>query len=151
MKFSVKVQTQQEIPTAALPDIIFMLLFFFMVSTIMRETEVKVAQKIPRAEQLVKLQRKDLIAHIYVGAPKSDALGKEPVIQIDGVFMDIDKVGAWVEGVRASLAEEEKDQLTISLKVDKEVRMGLIVDIQKELRKVNARKIIYQSPKKEED
>lgn len=152
MKFSVKTQTQQEIPTAALPDIIFMLLFFFMVSTIMRETEVKVVQKIPRAEQLVKLQRKDLIAHIYVGAPKnSTSFGTEPVIQADGVFMDIDEIGGWVERVRADLAEAEKDQLTISLKVDKEVQMGLIVDIQTELRKANARKIIYQSPEKKED
>ncbi len=151
MKFSVKTQTQQEIPTAALPDIIFMLLFFFMVSTIMRETEVKVVQKIPRAEQLVKLQRKDLVAHIYVGAPKSASFGKEPVIQADGVFIDIDKVGAWVEEVRVGLSESERDRLTVSLKVDKEVKMGLIVDIQTELRKANARKIIYQSPKKEED
>lgn len=151
MKFSVKTQTQQEIPTAALPDIIFMLLFFFMVSTIMRETEVKVAQKIPRAEQLVKLQRKDLIAHIYVGAPKNASFGSEPVIQADGVFIDVHKVGAWVEEVRATLSESERDQLTVSLKVDEAVKMGLIVDIQTELRKANARKIIYQSPKKKED
>ncbi|MCE7993111.1 MAG: biopolymer transporter ExbD [Roseivirga sp.] len=151
MKFAAKSQTQQEIPTAALPDIIFMLLFFFMVSTIMRETEVKVEQKIPRAEQLVKLQRKDIIAHIYVGAPIKSTFGKEPVIQADGAFIDINKVGVWVEEVRAGLPEAERDQLTVSLKVDKEVQMGLIVDIQTELRKVNARKIIYQSPQKKED
>lgn len=151
MKFSAKTQTQQDIPTAALPDIIFMLLFFFMVSTIMRETEVKVQQKIPRAEQLVKLQRKDLIVHIYVGAPVKSAFGKEPVIQVDGVFIDVDRVGAWVEEAKVDLPEADRDQLTVSLKVDKEVHMGLIVDIQTELRKVNARKIIYQSPRKEED
>lgn len=151
MKFLAKSETQEDIPTAALPDIIFMLLFFFMVSTIMRETEVRVTQKIPRAEQLVKLQRKDLIGHLYVGLPKDVQYGKEPVIQADGVFIDVEKIGAWIEEVRAGLSEDEKDQLTVSLKVDKEVQMGLIVDIQTELRKVNARKIIYQSPKKEDE
>ena len=148
MKFVKKSNTESEVPTAALPDIIFMLLFFFMVSTVMRETEVRVKQELPRAQQLVKLERKDLIAHIYVGKPKFGALGQEPLIQAGGSFIKLDGIGKWVEEVKAGLSESERDQPTISFKVDKEVEMGLITDIQSELRKVNARKVIYQSPKK---
>ena len=148
MKFVKKTNTESEVPTAALPDIIFMLLFFFMVSTILRETEVKVKQDLPRAQQLVKLERKDLIAHIYIGKPKFAAFGQEPLIQADGSFIKIEGIAKWVEEVKADLSESERDQLTISFKVDKEVEMGLITDIQTELRKVNARKVIYQSPKK---
>lgn len=150
MKFLKKSNTESEVPTAALPDIIFMLLFFFMVSTVMRETEVRVKQDLPRAEQLVKLQRKDLVAHIYVGKPKSEELGTQPLIQADGSYIKLENLGSWVKEVREGLAEPEKKQLTISLKIDEDVRMGLIVDIQKELRKVDARKIIYQSPKKDD-
>lgn len=151
MKFRVSSTTNQGIPTAALPDIVFMLLFFFMVSTVLRETEVKVKQDIPRAEQLVQLKRKDLVAHLYVGIPKFNALGSEPRIQADGSFIELSGIVAWVEKVRAGLNENEKDQLTVALKVDKAVKMGLITDIQTKLREANARKIIYQSPRKNED
>ena len=147
MKFVKKSNTESEVPTAALPDIIFMLLFFFMVSTVLRETEVRVQQNLPRAQQLVKLERKDLIAHIYVGKPKFVVLGQEPQIQAGGSFIKLDGIAKWVEEVKAGLSESEKDHLTISFKVDKEVEMGLIVDIQTELRKGNARIVIYQSPK----
>jgi len=150
MKYQKKNSTDSEVPTAALPDIIFMLLFFFMVSTIMRDTEVKVKQELPRAEQLVKLERKDLIVNIYVGKPKSAMLGTEPLIQADGTYIKLERLGTWIREVRSNLEESEKKQLTISLKVDKDVRMGLVIDIQAELRKVDARKIIYQSPKKQE-
>lgn len=151
MKFKAKTTADQDIPTAALPDIIFMLLFFFMVSTIMRETEVRVEQKIPRAQQLVKLERKDLIAHLYIGIPKQREFGEEAVIQANGTFIDLTQIGAWIEEYRTGLSENERDQFTVSLKVDKEVKMGLIVDLQTELRKANARKVIYETPKKAED
>ena len=151
MKFKADVNREQDIPTAALPDIIFMLLFFFMVSTVMRETELKVLQDIPRAQQLVKLDRKDLIAHLYIGVPRQKEYGTEPVIQADGVIIQLKQVTSWVEEHRSELPESERNQLTISLKADKGVQMGLITDIQMELRKANARKIIYQTPKKAED
>ena len=59
-KFGKKSNTSQDIPTAALPDIIFMLLFFLMVTTVIRETDIMVKQKLPKAAQLTKLERKSL-------------------------------------------------------------------------------------------
>ncbi|WP_323757640.1 biopolymer transporter ExbD [Roseivirga sp.] len=148
-KFKKKSESTQEIPTAALPDIIFMLLFFFMVTTVMRETEVLVKQEIPRAEQLVKLEKKKLVTYLYVGEPKEpEIFGTEPLVQANDAFIAIDGIVQWVNTEKDQLSEVERDQITISLKVDKDTKMGIIVDIQNELREANARKIIYAAPKK---
>lgn len=150
-KFKKKSESSQDIPTAALPDIIFMLLFFFMVTTVLRETEIKVEQRIPRAEQLVKLEKKKLVTYLYVGKPKDQALGTEPLIQANDAFIGIDGIVQWVNQEKSKLSEVERDQITISMKVDNETKMGIIVDVQTELREANARKIMYATPQKSED
>lgn len=150
-KFKKKSESSQDIPTAALPDIIFMLLFFFMVTTVLRETELKVEQVIPRAEQLVKLEKKKLVTYLYVGAPKDKSLGSEPLIQANDAFISTDNIVQWVNEEKSKLSEVERDQITISLKVDEKTKMGIIVDIQTELREANARKIMYAAPTKAKD
>ncbi|GHE67321.1 MULTISPECIES: biopolymer transporter ExbD [Roseivirga] len=150
-KFKKKSTSSQDIPTAALPDIIFMLLFFFMVTTVLRETEIKVEQRIPRAEQLVKLEKKKLVTYLYVGKPKDKSLGTEPLIQANDAFIGIENIVQWINEEKSKLAENERDQITVSMKVDNETKMGIIVDIQTELREANARKIMYATPQKTED
>uniref|UniRef100_UPI0040488373 ExbD/TolR family protein n=2 Tax=Roseivirga sp. TaxID=1964215 RepID=UPI0040488373 len=150
-KFKKKSNATQDIPTAALPDIIFMLLFFFMVTTVLRETEIKVKQDIPRAEQLVKLEKKKLVTYLYVGEPKEEQFGTESLIQANDAFIGIDGIVQWVNQEKDGLPEAERDQITISLKVDKETKMGIIVDIQTELRNANARKIMYATPQKTDE
>lgn len=150
-KFKKKSESSQDIPTAALPDIIFMLLFFFMVTTVLRETELKVEQRIPRAEQLVKLEKKKLVTYLYVGAPKDESLGSESRIQANDAFIGIDGIVQWVNQEKSKLSEVERDQILISMKVDEETKMGIIVDIQTELREANARKIMYAAPTKAND
>jgi len=150
-KFKKKSESSQDIPTAALPDIIFMLLFFFMVTTVLRETELKVEQRIPRAEQLVKLEKKKLVTYLYVGAPKDQSLGSESRIQANDAFIGIDGIVQWVNQEKSKLSEVERDQITVSMKVDEETKMGIIVDIQTELREANARKIMYAAPTKAKD
>lgn len=150
-KFKKKSESSQDIPTAALPDIIFMLLFFFMVTTVLRETELKVEQRIPRAEQLVKLEKKKLVTYLYVGAPKDESLGSESRIQANDAFIGIEGIVQWVNQEKSKLSEVERDQITVSMKVDEETKMGIIVDIQTELREANARKIMYAAPTKAKD
>lgn len=148
-KFRKKSNTKQEIPTSALPDIIFMLLFFFMVTTVMRESTIKVEQRIPQAEQIKKLEKKNLVSYIYVGAPReTGAFGSEPRIQVNDVFVTTNDIVQFVEEERSKLDEVEKNQLTISLKVDKEAKMGLITDVQEELKEANALKIMYSAPQR---
>lgn len=150
-KFKKKSESSQDIPTAALPDIIFMLLFFFMVTTVLRETEIKVEQRIPRAEQLVKLEKKKLVSYLYMGKPKDDNMGSEPLVQANDVFLAIDGIVQWVNQEKSKLSEVERDQITISMKVDQETKMGIVVDVQTELRNANARKIMYATPQKGAD
>jgi len=143
-KFKKKTSASQDIPTAALPDIIFMLLFFFMVTTVLRETDILVEQKIPKAEQLKKLQRKSLVSYLYIGAPKkSEEFGTEAKIQANDVFIEPEGVLLWVANQKDQLAEAERDKITIALKVDGEAKMGIVSDVQQKLRKANARKLMY--------
>ena len=145
-KFKKKSNTSQDIPTSALPDIIFMLLFFFMVTTVLRETTINVRQSIPSATELRKLQRKSLVSYLYMGKPKPNLVstfGTEPKIQANDVFINPQDLVLWVSQEKDKLSEVERDQITIALKVDKEVKMGLVSDVQLELREANARKLMY--------
>ena len=146
-KFGKKSKASQEIPTSALPDIIFMLLFFFMVTTVMRESEVKVEQELPKAEQLKKLEKKTLVSYIYIGRPKNSGQGSAPRIQVNDAFVEPKAIVQYVETERGKLKEEEKNQLTISLKVDKDAKMGIVTDVQEELKEANALKVMYSAPK----
>lgn len=143
-KFKKKSNASQEIPTSALPDIIFMLLFFFMVTTVLRETTINVKQIIPEATELRKLQRKSLVSYLYVGEPKNTSLyGDEPKVQANDVFIEVKDVVLWVTQEKEKLSEVERDQITVALKVDEEVKMGIISDVQLQLREGNALKVMY--------
>ena len=123
-KFKKKTKAGTDIPTAALPDIIFMLLFFFMVTTVLRETDILVVQDIPRATQLQKLLKKSLVSYIYIGKPKdTQKYGSEPLIQVNDVFIDVSSITLFVAREKDKLSEVERDQITISLKVDSEAKM----------------------------
>lgn len=148
-KFKKKSKASQEIPTAALPDIIFMLLFFFMVTTVLRETEFLVRQQLPQATQLSKLEKKSLVSYIYIGKPKNESLyGDEPKIQTNDVLIGPEGIVNFVNAEKDKLDEVERDAITISLKIDKEAKMGIISDVQQELREANARKIMYATPER---
>lgn len=146
-KFRKKAKPSADIPTASLPDIIFMLLFFFMVTTVLRETEIMVNQVLPRATQLSKLQKKSLVSHIYIGKPKvTSKYGSEPKIQVDDVLIEPKDIVLWVQRKKDELDEVERDQITISLKIDHQAKMGIVSDVQQQLREANARKIMYATP-----
>jgi biopolymer transport protein ExbD len=148
-KFKKKSNAGTSIPTSALPDIIFMLLFFFMVTTVLREQDILVDQKLPQASQLQKLQKKTLISYIYIGKPKNTGLyGSEPRVQANDVLVNAPDIMQWVNQERDKLAEADRGLITISMKVDKEVKMGPISDIQTELRNADARRVLYASTNK---
>ena len=134
------------ISTASLPDIVFMLLFFFMVATTMRETTLKVQNTLPYADQVEKLDKKDLVMYIYAGKPSSryqGSFGTEARIQLNDNFADVSEIQQFIYSEREAKREELVPFLTTSLKVDKETNMGLVSDIKMELRKAEALKINY--------
>ena len=145
-KFKKKSESSQDIPTSALPDIIFMLLFFFMVTTVLREQDILVEQNIPKAEQLTKMQKKSLVSYIYIGPPKDeDRYGSEPRIQTNDVLVEASAIVAFVNQERDKLDEAERNQITMALKVDDDARMGIVSDVQQELREANALKVLYST------
>ena len=134
--------------TASLPDIVFMLLFFFMVATVMRDNELKIENNLPaaNADVVEKLEKKEQVMYIYAGKPNEgyiEAYGSEARIQLNDKFSEVSDIAAFVFAEKESKREELKDKLTTALKVDKETNMGIIGDIKEELRKVNALKINY--------
>lgn len=145
-KFKKKPKADPGVSTASLPDIVFMLLFFFMVTTVLREQDLLVEQKIPQATQLQKLQNKTLISYLFIGKPKNTGLyGVEPRIQANDVLILPPEIVQWVNQERDMLAEADRGFITISMKIDKEVKMGPISDVQTELRNADARRVLYAS------
>ena len=134
-----------EISTASLPDIVFMLLFFFMVATVMRKNTLMIENRLPDADQVEKLDDKNSIMNVYVGKPSSryKNVGSEARIQLNDKFAEIKDIKAFVLAERASKAEHLRPRLVTSLKIDKKTRMGLVGDIKKELREVQALKVNY--------
>ncbi len=134
------------ISTASLPDIVFMLLFFFMVATVMRDNSLKIQNTLPFADQTEKLDKKNLIMNIYAGKPSSRyaaSAGTQARIQLNDKFADVNEIKSFILAERASKREEEVPFLITALKVDGDTNMGLVGDIKKELREVQALKINY--------
>lgn len=134
------------VSTASLPDIVFMLLFFFMVATVMRETDLKVKLEVPQATELTKLEDRSLIDYIYVGTPyETEIYGSASRIQLADQFASIDEIQQYITDKREARNEGERPFVTVSLKVDKESKMGIVTDVKQELRKCQALKILYSS------
>ena len=131
--------------TASLPDIVFMLLFFFMVVTVLREDNLLVQNILPKADQVEKLQ-KDRAIYIYAGKPSSryqDKYGTEGKIQIGDKYTDVTNIKFALTELRAKLRPELQDKVMVALKVDEKTNTGLVSDIKQELRELNMLKIIY--------
>lgn len=136
MKFKKKqASTKQSIPTASLPDIIFMLLIFFMVTTVLREYDIKVAYTLPSATQIEKIDNKRIVTYIWVG--------RDGRVQIDDNIVVIPEI-------QSIAAKKRRDvpQVIMSLRIDEGSRMGIVTDIQQQLRKGDALRINYSALQK---
>ena len=134
------------ISTASLPDIVFMILMFFMVSTSMRQTDRMVKVTLPQASEINKLERKDLASYIYVGTPLNQyqaKYGTDSRIQLNDSFRTIDEIRDFIAAERENLSESDRPFMTVSIKADEDTRMGIITDIKQELRRCSALKIMY--------
>jgi biopolymer transport protein ExbD len=131
MKLRRKTQISTDIPTASMPDIIFMLLIFFMVTTVLREYS-GLPIELPRATRIEKLKSKRHTSHIWVS--------KEGMVSIQDKLHSVDNVRHIMYEVRAA-----DPLLTVSLKADKSAKMGLISEIHNELRKADALKLNYST------
>jgi biopolymer transport protein ExbD len=138
-----------ELNTSSLPDLVFAIMFFFMMVTSMREVTLKVEFRHPTATELQKLEKKSLITFIYVGKPNTPELkaklGNEPRIQLNDQISEISEVGAYIGQEKASMKEEDQPFMTTSIKGDRDIGMGIITDLKQALREAYALKINYSA------
>ena len=136
-----------QVSTSSLPDIVYMLIFFFMITTSMRDVELRVKTALPKATEIAKLEKKALVSSIYIGPPRDQKLGTESRIQLNDQFARPDDIADWVLQEREARPEADRPYLTTALKVHKETRMGIVTDVKQELRKVGAFRINYTTLK----
>ena len=142
-----------EMNTSSLPDLIFTILFFFMMVTTMREVTLQVKIEKPIATQLEKLARKSCTSFIYVGKP-TEALrgqyGNSTRIQLNDKYAEPAEIYDYIQQERGALGESDQPFFTVSLKVDHDTPMGIITDMKQVLRKAYALKIVYSANKPKE-
>lgn len=140
---------KKEVPAiqgSALPDIVFMLLFFFMVATVMRDQEMKVKISLPTATQVEKLTDKSLVNYILIGPPLDTArYGSEPLIQLNDQYAELVDIAPFIELKREETIEAKRKALITALKVDENTKMGIVTDVKQELRHVQSFKINYNT------
>ncbi|MDR2907608.1 MAG: biopolymer transporter ExbD [Bacteroidales bacterium] len=136
------------INTGSMADIVFILLFFFMVITTMRESTLFVKILPPRATEVHKLERKSLVSNIYIGQPTDvAALGTDSRIQLNDQLAEVADIPSFILAEREARDEVDVPLLTTSLKVDKDTRMRIVTAVKQELRQVGAFKINYSTSK----
>lgn len=135
-------RSKQEVPTSAMPDVIFILLFFFMVTTVLREVTLQVRVNLTQAENIEKIEEKRLVSYIYIGPERlqNNQLGEDKVQIDDSIVEDI---GA----IRTLMYDKLREQprLIVSLRVDETSEFGLLTDVQEELKKASTFRINYST------
>ena len=134
---------RQNVPSlnmASMPDLIFTVLFFFMIVTHMRSDEVKVRYEVPKGTEMKKLANKSAVINIYIG--KQD---KDWRVQLNGDLVKVEDIPARIEQLRAAMSPENAEHLTVSLRADRKTPMGLISDVKQALQKSYALRINYSA------
>lgn len=139
-----------ELNTSSLPDLIFSILFFFMMVTSMREVTLKVQFHLPQGESAVleKLEKKSLVSFIYIGPPTREfqsKMGTESRIQLNDKFAEPSEVQDYIQQERMNMSEADQPFMKVSLKADEDTQMGIITDVKQALRKAYALKINYSA------
>ena len=139
-----------ELNTSSLPDLIFTMLFFFMIVTTMREVTLKVQFQVPQGTELEKLEKKSLVS--FIGKPLPEfqkKMGAESRIQLNDKFAEVSEVQDYITQERLNMKEEDQPFMTVSLKVDKDTRMGIVTDVKQALRQAYALKINYSATQRQ--
>jgi len=135
-------KTKQDVPTSAMPDIVFMLLIFFMVTTVMREVTLQVQVQFTEAENIEKIEQKRLVSYIYIGPKKlgNNQYGETKVQIDDAIIEDL-------KAIRKLMYDKltEQPKLIVSLRVDKDSETGMVTDVQQELREAGTLRINYST------
>lgn len=141
-----------ELNTSSLPDLIFSILFFFMMVTSMREVTMKVEVTTPKGTEIEKLEKKSLVTYVYVGKPTKDfrsRMGTASQIQLNDDFASVDAIGEYIYQEREAMPERDKPFMKVSMKIDEATQMGIVTDIKMALREAWALNIVYSGGKRQ--
>ena len=133
---------------ASMPDLIFTVLFFFMIVTHMRQTELKVRYVVPQGTELEKTGHKGSVVYLYIGRPV-DAQGKvtgdEERVQINDRYVTVDEIPTAIAEARDKMSSEDRMHMIVSIHADKGTDMGLVSDVKQALRQAGALRINYSA------
>lgn len=129
--------------TSSLPDLIFSVLFFFMIVTHMRKANVLVKYKVPAGTELTRLTKRSATSYIYVGTPMQPLADGGSEIQLNDKIVRPEEIETYMIRERKNLGQEDKEKMQVSIKADRKTKMGVITDIKQALRKANVLQITY--------
>ena len=135
-----------ELNTSSLPDLIFSILFFFMMVTSMREVTLKVEFQTPKGTEIEKLEKKSLVSYVYIGKPTKEfrsKMGTGTRIQLNDDFAEVDAIGEYIYQERESMSERDKPF------IDQDTQMGIVTDVKMALREAWALNIVYSAGKRQ--
>jgi len=134
--------------TAALPDLIFTVLFFFMIVTTMRQVEPLVSYRVPQGKQLTRLVHKSSVTYIYIGRATPSLrseVGDSTFIQLNDKLATPADIGPFIAKERSRMSAEDRRRQVVCIRADRDVDMGVVADVKMELRKAKATRIIYSA------
>lgn len=137
-----------ELNTASLPDLIFSVLFFFMIVTHMRKVTLKVECRVPQGKELTRLTKKSAVSYIYIGTPTREfqsKYGKDARIQVNDKFVTAPEVMDYILAEKQRMSPEDLKIMTVSIKADKSTKMGVVTDVKQALRQAKALRINYSA------
>ena len=141
-----------ELNTSSLPDLIFSILFFFMMVTSMREVTLRVEFETPKGTEIQKLEKKSLVSYVYIGKPTKEfrsKMGTASQIQLNDDFATVDAIGDYIYQEREAMPERDKPFMRVSMKIDKDTHMGIVTDVKMALREAWALNIVYSGGKRQ--
>lgn len=144
-------QFEREVPalnTASLPDLIFTVLFFFMIVTHMRQSDLKVQYRVPQGTELSRLTHKSTAQYVYIGPPSKElqpALGTETMIQLNDRIVTVDELRELLKQQRQHMSDEDQERMVVSIRADRNTDLGVIADVKQALRDANALKVNYSA------
>lgn len=149
-------RTRREVPqlnTAALPDLIFTVLFFFITVTHMRQVTLKVKYRVPEGTELTRLVKKSAVTYIYIGKPTDEmsrVVGGGTRVQVNDKYADMAEVTDYVAAERNRMSPEDAQVMSVSVKADRGTEMGVISDVRQALRRAGALRVNYSATQKGE-
>jgi len=126
---------------ASMPDLIFTVLFFFMIVTHMRTESVKVHVNEPEGKELSKPTNKRATTNLYVGTDNNG----DTRIQVGERIVPLNMIGSVILATSNGLSDEDRERYTVNIKADRNTPMGIITDVKQELRKVGILNIRYSA------